>query len=441
MTATVSRDVAIAPEEVDSRTRVRAVLASGIGGVVEWYDYFLYGTMAAIVFGPLFFPADDPAVGVALSLATFALAFVVRPLGGVIFSHIGDRVGRKKTLVVTLSLMGASTVLMGLLPTYDSVGMWAPILLTALRLIQGLALGGEWGGGLLLAVEYAPRNRRGLFGAVPQTGALLGLALGALAGSVTTAVFTDEQFRSFGWRIPFLLSVVLIGVGLWIRTKVGETPSFQKVKSERTEARVPIVETFKHHWRAVIVCIGAKFIETATFFIFATFTISYATNTLGYSKSAALNAVLIAAVIAVPVMLFMGRLSDRIGRKKVYVGGVIAIFVYAIPFFWLISQKSVPLLILALVIGFSIIWSSYGAVLGTMFAENFSADVRYTGISLGYQVGAAVIGGPAPLIATALLSKYNNSYIAVGVFIMIVAAVSLVAVSFARDRSGVDLDS
>jgi metabolite-proton symporter len=441
MTATVSRDVAIAPEEVDSRTRVRAVLASGIGGVVEWYDYFLYGTMAAIVFGPLFFPADDPAVGVALSLATFALAFVVRPLGGVIFSHIGDRVGRKKTLVVTLSLMGASTVLMGLLPTYDSVGMWAPILLTALRLIQGLALGGEWGGGLLLAVEYAPRSRRGLFGAVPQTGALLGLALGALAGSVTTAVFTDEQFRSFGWRIPFLLSVVLIGVGLWIRTKVGETPSFQKVKSERTEARVPIVETFKHHWRAVIVCIGAKFIETATFFIFATFTISYATNTLGYSKSAALNAVLIAAVIAVPVMLFMGRLSDRIGRKKVYVGGVVAIFVYAIPFFWLISQKSVPLLILALVIGFSIIWSSYGAVLGTMFAENFSADVRYTGISLGYQVGAAVIGGPAPLIATALLAKYNNSYIAVGVFIMIVAVVSLVAVSFARDRSGVDLDS
>ena len=320
MTAIASHTAVTPSEEVSSRTRIRAVLASGVGGVVEWYDYFLYGTMAAIVFGPLFFPASDPAVGLALSLASFALAFVVRPLGGVIFSHIGDRVGRKKTLVATLSLMGGSTVLMGLLPTYDSVGIWAPILLTLLRLIQGLALGGEWGGGLLLAVEYAPRRRRGLYGAVPQTGALLGLALGALAGSITTAVFSDETFLSVGWRIPFLLSVVLIAIGLWIRKQVGETPSFQRVKAEQTEARVPIVETFKHHWRAVIVIIGAKLIETATFFIFATFTISYATNTLGYTQSSALNAVLIAAVLAVPVMLLMGRLSDRIGRKKVYVG-------------------------------------------------------------------------------------------------------------------------
>ena len=440
MTAIDSRDAVTTSEEVSPRTRLRAVLASGVGGVVEWYDYFLYGTMAAIVFGPLFFPASDPAVGLALSLASFALAFVVRPLGGVIFSHIGDRVGRKKTLVATLSLMGGSTVLMGLLPTYDSVGIWAPILLTVLRLVQGLALGGEWGGGLLLAVEYAPRKRRGLFGAVPQTGALLGLALGALAGSITTSVFSPETFLSVGWRIPFLLSVVLIAIGLWIRKQVGETPSFQRVRAEQTEAQVPIVETFKHHWRAVIVTIGAKLIETASFFIFATFTISYATNTLGYSQSSALNSVLVAAVLAVPVMLLMGHISDRIGRKKVFVLGVIAIFFYAIPFFWLVSQKSVPLLILALLIGFSIIWSSYGAVIGTLFAENFSADVRYTGISLGYQVGAALIGGPAPLIATALLIKFD-SYIAVGVFIMIVAVISLIAVSFAKDRSGVDLDS
>src|SRR3954470_18831089 len=425
--------------EIDQGTRWRALFSSAIGSAVEWYDYFLYGTMAGIIFGPLFFPSTDPAVSLMLSFASFALAFVVRPIGGIIFSHIGDRIGRKKTLIATLSLMGGATVMMGLLPDYRSIGVWAPILLTTLRLIQGLALGGEWGGGLLLAVEYAPRARRGLYGAVPQTGALAGLALGALAGSVTTSLFSEEGFRTIGWRIPFLLSIVLILVGLWIRNRVGETPSFAKVKAENHEARVPIVQTLRHHWRAVLITIGAKLIETATFFIFATFTISYATNTLGYKQGTVLNAVLVAAVLAIPVMLFMGSLSDRIGRKKVYAIGVVAIFIFAIPYFWMLSVHSVVALYAAIIIGFSIIWSTYGSVLGTLFAESFSADVRYTGISLGYQVGAAVIGGPAPLIATALLAAYN-SYVAVGIFLMIVAVVSLIAVSFAKERRGADLD-
>jgi metabolite-proton symporter len=428
-------------DEVDQPTRLRALISSAIGSAVEWYDYFLYGTMAGIIFGPLFFPSSDPTVSLALSFASFALAFLVRPIGGIFFSHIGDRVGRKKTLIATLSLMGGSTVLMGLLPTYESIGVWAPVLLTALRLVQGLALGGEWGGGLLLAVEYAPRDKRGLYGAVPQTGALFGLALGALAGSVTTSLFSEEGFRSIGWRIPFLLSIVLILVGLWIRTKVGETPSFAKVKAERHEARVPIVETLRHHWRAVLITIGAKLIETATFFTFATFTISYAAGTLGYSQGTVLNAVLISAVLAIPVMLFMGSLSDRIGRKKVYVGGVIAIFIYAIPYFWLLSLRNTFALTAAIVIGFSIIWSSYGSVLGTLFAESFTADVRYTGISLGYQVGAAIIGGPAPLIATALLAAYNKNYVPVGIFLMVVAVVSLIAIYFAQERRGADLDA
>jgi metabolite-proton symporter len=426
--------------EVDHRTRLRALFSSAIGSAVEWYDYFLYGTMAGIIFGPLFFPSTDPNVSLMLSLATFALAFVVRPIGGIIFSHIGDRVGRKKTLIATLSIMGGATVLMGLLPTYESIGVWAPVLLVTLRLVQGLALGGEWGGGLLLAVEYAPRRKRGLYGAVPQTGALFGLALGALAGSVTSSVFSEAAFRSIGWRIPFLLSIVLIVVGLWIRSRVGETPSFARVKAQHTEARVPIAETLRHHWRAVLITVGAKLIETATFFTFATFTISYASQTLGYKPSTALNAVLVAALIAIPVMLFVGALSDRIGRKTLYTAGVVAILVYIIPYFWLLSLKNTFALFIAIIVGFGIIWSMYGAVLGTLFAESFSANVRYTGISLGYQVGAALIGGPAPLIATALLVAYDNNYVPVGIFIMIVAVMSLIAVAFAQDRTGRELD-
>jgi MFS family permease len=329
-------------------------------------------------------------------------------------------------------------MLMGFLPDYATVGIWAPILLTLLRLIQGLALGGEWGGGLLLAVEYAPRDQRGFYGAVPQTGALFGLALGSLAASITSSVFSDADFMSFGWRIPFLLSFILVLTGLWIRNRVDETPSFKKVKSEHLAVKVPVVETLKHHWRAVLITIGAKFVETSTFFIFATFSISYAVG-LGYAKSTVLNVLLLAAFLAIPVMLFFGGLSDRIGRKKIFIGGTIAIAIYAVPYFWLMSQGSVLALIVAMVIGFSIIWSSYGSVLGTLFAESFSANVRYTGISLGYQIGAALVGGPAPLIATALLVAYN--YIAVAGFVVFCAVVSLVAISFAQEMRGKDLDA
>jgi MFS family permease len=428
-------------EQIEQKTRVRALIASAIGSTVEWYDYFLYGTMAGIIFGPLFFPSQDPTVSTMLSLTSFALAFVVRPVGGVIFSHIGDRIGRKKTLIITLSLMGASTTLIGVLPTYQSIGLWAPILLTLLRLIQGLSLGGEWGGGVLLAVEYAPPGRRGLYGAVPQTGALAGLALGSLAASAAGSVFSEQQFESFGWRIPFLLSVVLIITGLWIRGRVGETPSFAKVKAAETEVAVPIVETLKHHWRAVLITIGAKFVETSTFFIFATFTISYAVGTLKFSRTTALNGVLIAAVVAVPVMLYFGSLSDRIGRKWLFVAGTVLMIFFAIPYFWLLSFRNPLLLVVALVIGFSVIWSMYGSILGTLFAESFSANVRYTGVSLGYQVGAALVGGPAPLIATALLVAYDGSYVPVGVFIIACACVSLVAISFFRERSVMDLDA
>lgn len=426
-------------ELVDAKTRRRAMLGSAVGSAVEWYDYFLYGTMASLVFAPLFFPAADPVSSQMLALASFALAFLIRPVGGVVFAHIGDRVGRKKTLVMTLTIMGLATAGIGLMPTYATIGMWAPVLLTLLRLLQGLALGGEWGGGLLMAVEYSPKNKRGFYGAIPQTGALFGLALGNLTASGANAIFTNEQFLAYGWRIPFLLSVLLVALGLWIRNAVEETPSFQKVRAENTTARVPLMETLKNHWRAVLVTIGAKFLETSTFFIFATFSLTYAIS-LGFTRGQALNAILIAAIVAIPVMLAVGAISDRIGRKKMYSVGGVLVMAYILPYFWLLNQKSVPLLVVAVVLGFGVIWSMYGAVLGTLFAESYSADVRYTGVSLGYQIGAALVGGPAPLIGTWLLKEYNGSYVPVGLFIMACGVISLISVSFAKEKHGRDLD-
>ena len=424
---------------VDSATRRRALLGSAIGSAVEWYDYFLYGTMAGLVFAPLFFPAADPVSGQMLALASFALAFLIRPIGGVVFSHIGDRIGRKKTLVMTLSIMGLSTFVIGLMPTYDSIGIWAPILLTLMRLLQGLALGGEWGGGLLMAVEYSPKNRRGLYGAIPQTGALFGLALGNLTASGANAFFTNEQFLSYGWRIPFLLSILLVWFGLWVRNAVAETPSFNKVRAEKKTARIPLVETLKNHWPAVLTTIGAKFLETSTFFIFATFSLTYAIK-LGFSRGVALNAVLIAAIVAIPVMLAVGAISDYLGRRKMYALGAVFMMVYILPFFWLMNQKSVPLLIFAIVMGFGVIWSMYGAVLGTLFAESYPADVRYTGVSLGYQIGAAIVGGPAPLIGTWLMKEFNGSYVPVAIFVMICAVISLISIAFSKDRHAQGLD-
>lgn len=431
----------IAKEDlIDKKTRMRALIASAVGSSVEWFDFFLYGTMAALVFNKLFFPSDDAYVSMMLSYVSFALAFLVRPIGGIIFSHIGDRIGRKKTLIITLSLMGLSTVAMGLLPNYETVGIWAPILLVSLRLVQGLSLGGEWGGGILLAVEYSPKNKRGFYGSIPQIGAMIGLSLASLFSSVLTTVLTEDQFLSFGWRIPFILSIVIVVFGLWIRKGIGETPSFQKVAASGQTVKVPLFETLTKHWKAVLTTIGAKFIETSTFFIFATFTISYAVGTVGYDKTVALNAILIAAIVAIPAMMISGALSDRIGRKKMFIAGTVAIMLYAIPYFWLISLKTTFALTIAIVIGFGLIWPMYGAVLGALFAESFSANIRYTGISLGYMIGAALVGGPAPLIATALLAKYNNSYIPVGIFIIVAGFVSLIAMAFTIDRTGRDLD-
>lgn len=427
-------------ELVSQRDRLRALAGSAIGSTIEWFDYFLYGTMAVLVFGNLFFPSTDPLISQMLSLTTFALAFLVRPLGGIFFSHIGDRIGRKKTLVVTLSLMGGSTAAMGLLPTYDMVGLWAPVMLTVLRLLQGLALGGEWGGGLLLAVEYSPRHRRGLYGAIPQVGALVGLALGNIVASLITSALSEEAILSWGWRIPFVASIVLVFLGLWIRKQVGETPSFRKVLEARVVPKVPLVETVKNYKPQLFAALGAKAIEASSFFFFATFTVYYL-PTLGFERTQALNAVLIAALVGIVLMPLFGALSDRIGRKNVFLGGTIAMVVYAIPFFWMVSQQSYPLAVVALVIGLAVIWTTYGSTLGTLLAESFPPEIRYTGTSLPYHIGAAIVGGPMPLIATALLARFDGNYLPIALFIMGCGMISLLAVWFIEDRTGQNLDS
>lgn len=415
------------PEAQSAQTRRRALIASLTGSSIEWFDYFLYGTAAALVFNKLFFPNFDPVVGLLLAYLSFSLTFFIRPIGGVLFAHIGDRIGRKKTLVITLSLMGGATVLIGCLPTYEHIGVWAPILLILLRVVQGLGIGGEWGGALLLAYEYAPENRKGLFGSVPQVGVTVGMLLATLAVSLM-AMLPEEDFLAWGWRVPFVLSAGLVFLGLWIRHGLDETPAFKEAKASGNVSKMPVVETLRYHWREVLIAAGLKVVETAPFYIFSTFVVSYAVNNLGYQKVSALNAVMIGALVASLMIPVMGWLSDRIGRKRVYIGGILGIALFIVPYFMLLDTRSQWGITLATVIGFGVLWAPVTAVLGTLSSEIFSTRVRYTGITLGYQLGAALAGGTAPLIATWLLSEYNGNWQPVAIYLLVTVAISLVAI-------------
>jgi metabolite-proton symporter len=423
---------------LSQKTGTKALVASLIGSSIEWFDYFLYGTVASLVFNKLFFPNTDPVVGLLLSYLSFSLTFFIRPLGGFIFSHIGDKIGRKKTLVLTLSLMGTATVLIGFLPDYNTIGVWAPILLFTLRLIQGLGIGGEWGGALLLAVEYSGKNERGFYGSVPQMGVTIGMLLGTLSISLMS-LLPEDQFLSWGWRVPFILSAVLVFIGLWIRNGIDETPAFQEAKQTGNIAKVPLLDTLRYHWKSVLIAVGAKVVETGPFYIFSTFVIAYATKYLGYDKVTALNAVSIATLVTTIAIPFMGKWSDKIGRKPLYIGGTVAMMLFAFPYFYLLSLKSAVWLTVATVIALGILWAPVTAVLGTLFSEIFSTQVRYTGVTIGYQLGAAIAGGTAPLIATALLSAYNNSWVPVALYIILTGVISLIAISATRETKDASL--
>lgn len=409
------------------RKNKKVLIASLTGSSIEWFDYFLYGTAAALVFNKIFFPMVDPVIGLILSYLSFSLTFFIRPIGGVLFAHIGDRIGRKKTLVLTLSLMGGATVTIGLLPTYDMIGMWAPALLILMRIIQGMGIGGEWGGALLLAYEYAPEKRKGFFGSIPQAGVTIGMLMATFIVSLMT-LFSEEDFLSWGWRIPFLLSSILVLIGLWIRKDIDETPDFQKVKQSGQVAKAPLRDTLKHHWREVLIAAGLKVVETAPFYIFSTFVVSYATTTLTFQKSQALEAVTLSALVATIMIPLMGLLSDKIGRQRMYAVSVFVLGLFIVPWFMLLNTGTTWGIVLATVIAFGVLWAPVTAVLGTLCSEIFSANVRYTGITLGYQLGAALAGGTAPLIATGLLAKYDGDWVPVAWYLAVTVVISLIAI-------------
>lgn len=419
------------PAPAPSRTTARRVLLGSLSGsAIEWFDFFLYATAAALIFNTQFFPTDDPALSLILSYVTVSLTFFVRPFGGILFAHIGDRVGRKKTLVITLSLMGGATVAIGVLPTFEQVGVLAPLLLLACRIIQGLAIGGEWGGALLLAFENAPAQRRGFYGAVPQSGATIGMLL-ATAAFALVSLLPQDAFDAWGWRLPFIASVVLVFIGLWIRKGLSETPAFQDAKDSGDVAKLPLVEVLRDHWRSVLVAIGGKVFEVAPFYLFATFVVSYATGTLDFARSTVLNAVTAGAFVSTFMILLSGALSDRFGRRRTFLVGVIATGAFMVPFFLLLNIGMDWGVYAAVIIGLGIVWPPVTATFGTFLSELFPTRVRYTGITLASQVGSALAGGTAPLIATWMLATFGGSWTPIAVYFIGLAVISTVSVLLA----------
>ncbi|MGP3989580.1 MFS transporter [Streptomyces sp. 3N207] len=430
---------------VGPRSLRRIVAASLIGTTIEWYDFFLYGSAAALVFNKLFFPDSDPLVGTLLAFLTYAVGFAARPIGALVFGHYGDRIGRKKLLVISLLLMGGATFAIGLLPTHATVGAFAPVLLTALRLVQGFALGGEWGGAVLLVSEHGDPRRRGFWASWPQTGAPAGqlLATGVLAA--LTALLSDGAFESWGWRVPFLLSGVLVLVGLWVRLAVDESPVFKEARA-RAEARkgggsaveeLPLLAVLRHHWRDVLVAMGARMAENISFYVLTAFLLVYLTDHLGMSQQTGLNAVLIASAVHFAVIPAWGALSDRLGRRPVYLLGAVGVGGWIFPFFALLDTGSFGLIVLAVTVGLVLHGAMY-APQAAFFSELFATRMRYSGASIGAQFSSVAAGAPAPMIATALLAEYDGSAL-VSVYVIAAALLTVVALACASETRQRDL--
>jgi metabolite-proton symporter len=422
-----------------AKTPRKAAISAWIGSALEYYDFFIYGTAAALVFNTLFFPSFEPLVGTLLAFATYAVGFIARPVGGVIFGHYGDKVGRKKVLVATLVLMGVATFAIGLMPTYAVIGVWAPVLLVALRFLQGLGLGGEWGGAVLMTLETGDRTRRGLNASWPQVGVPLGLLLANGVLSLMGALTDDDAFLSWGWRVPFLLSGLLVLVGLWIRLSLEESPLFREVESEDVTSRAPIVEVLRRYPRQVLLALGARVGVDVCFYVFVLFITTYVVTYLQLPRNYALNAVLIAAAVQVVFIPLFGSLSDRFGRRPIYLLGAVGAAVWTFVFFALLDTGNFALIVVAAVVALIMHAAMYGPQ-ASFIAEMFPTAVRYSGASMGYQVAGILGGALAPIIATALLNRYQSS-IFVSVYVLVVLAITVTCVFLARETARADLDA
>ncbi len=421
--------------QAQTQVSIRKVaLASFIGTTIEWYDFFLYGTASALVFNKLFFPNYDPLTGTLAAFGTYAVGFIARPIGGIVCGHYGDRIGRKSMLILTLLIMGVATFLIGLLPTYESIGIWAPALLILLRVAQGFGVGGEWGGAVLMAVEHSPKGARGFYGSWPQVGVPAGLLLSTLVFKQVSKL-PEADLLSWGWRIAFLVSILLVGVGMYIRLAIVEPPAFAEIKQTKTESKMPILEVIRQHPRNVFLAMGARLAENGAFYLYTVFILTYATlPQIGFSSASVLTAISLAAVIEIFTIPIFGWLSDRVGRRPIYLFGAIFTGVFAFPFYWLVESSNKNLMMLAVVCALVFGHAAMYGPQASFFSELFGTRVRYSGASLGYQLASVLAGGLSPLIATGLLRSYGASW-PIALFVIGMASVTTIAVFLAKETA------
>jgi metabolite-proton symporter len=436
--ATTAAYATLTQDEHSAHLR-KAVIASTIGTTIEWYDFFLYGTAAGLIFGKLFFPNSDPLTATLAAFGTYFIGFVGRPIGAAIFGHYGDRIGRKATLIATLLCMGIATFLIAFVPTYESIGIWGAVILTILRMFQGIGVGGEWGGSVLLAMEWArTHGHRGLVASWPQFGVPCGLFLANLAVLAFSAL-SGDQFAVWGWRIPFLLSIVLVAIGLWIRLGILETPVFQQLLDDKRIEPAPILEVIKQQPKEIILSALLRMSEQAPFYIFTAFVFAYAVGTLKMSRDLILWAVMAAACVSFVTIPLSGHISDLIGRRKMYMIGAATTGVFGFVYFGMVDTAVPALVFIAIVLSLIPHDMQYGPQ-AALIAEAFTPRLRYSGASLGYQLASVIAGGPAPLIATALLASFQSGYV-VSIYIAACAVVSLIAAAFMPDYTGQDISA